>query len=190
MQSEQAVTDVHNAMDAGFDGFALNTHTISSSEEWNTNALDYLFAAAEGTDFKLFISFDMSWKLEIPKLAPFLAPYAKKEAYYKVDGKAFVSTYKGGDKENSEWDSGFIQPLKSTHGVTPFFVPNFDDSDGYRSGVFNSFPVLDGVFSWEAAWPGPGNTIANVSDEVDKDVLKQARDAGKAYMMRESIQIA
>jgi glucan endo-1,3-alpha-glucosidase len=186
MTSAEAVTDIQDALNAGFDGFALNTHTISSSDSWNTDALDYLFAAASGTSFKLFISFDMSWGLDVSQLAAFLAPYASQSAYYKVSGQAFVSTYTGGTISNSQWDSGFIQPLISTYGITPFFVPDFDDFSGYPTGVFSSYPILNGVFSWESAWPSPGNTPANVSDSIDSAALQEARAAGKIYMMRKS----
>ena len=184
MTRAEAVTDIHDALNAGFDGFALNTHTISSSDTWNTDALNYLFAAASGTSFKLFISFDMSWGLNVSSLAAFLAPYASQSAYYKVNGQAFVSTYTGGTISNSQWESGFIQPLISTYGITPFFVPDFDDFSGYPTGVFSSYPILSGLFSWETAWPSPGTTLANVSANVDSAALREAHAAGKAYMMR------
>lgn len=189
MTSAQAVTDVQNAIMAGFDGFALNTHSISPSDTWNTDALNYLFAAATGTNFKLFISFDMSWGLEVMHLAAFLAPYATQSAYYKVNGQAFVSTYTGGTISNSAWLSEFIQPLTSTYGIIPYFVPNFDDFSGYPTRVFSSYPILSGIFSWESAWPSPGTTSADVSDSVDAAALQQAHASGKVYMMRESIHI-
>jgi glucan endo-1,3-alpha-glucosidase len=184
MTAAEAVSDVNLAMSAGFDGFALNTHSISSSDAWNTNALNYLFDAASGTSLKLFISFDMSWGLDVTQLAAFLAPYAKQSAYYKVDGRPFVSTYSGGTISNSQWNTGFIQPLISTHGITPYFVPDFDDFSGYPTGVFSTYPILDGVYSWESAWPSPGTAPANVSDGIDSAALQQARAAGKTYMMR------
>ncbi|KAJ2959214.1 hypothetical protein NQZ79_g5296 [Umbelopsis isabellina] len=183
MTSAEAVTDVKDAIAAGFDGFALNTHTISSSDTWNTDALNYLFAAAQGTAFKLFISFDMSWGLDVSSLAAFLAPYAANSAYYKVNGAAFISTYTGGTISNSEWQSDFITPLQSTYGITPYFVPDFDDFSGYPTGVFSAYPILSGVYSWESAWPSPGTTIANVSDSVDSAALSEAHSAGKVYMM-------
>lgn len=187
MTKAEAVTDVQDAVAAGFDGFALNTHSISSSDEWNTDAIDYLFAAAAGTEFKLFISLDMSWGLDVAQLATFLAPFVKKDEYYKVDGKAFISTYTGGKISNDEWKSGLIDPLTTTHGVAPFFVPNFDDYDGYPTGIFKAYPILDGVFNWESAWPAIGSTPANVSDKLDEAALKEAHAAGKFYMMRKSI---
>ncbi|KAJ5312620.1 hypothetical protein N7508_003450 [Penicillium antarcticum] len=183
MTSAEAVIDVRDAMNAGFDGFALNTHTISATDTWNINALNDLFAAAAGTNFKLFISFDMSWGLDVTKLAAFLAPYASQGAYYKVNGQAFVSTFTGGTISNAQWDSGFIQPMTSTYGIKPFFVPNFDDFSGYPNGVFSSYPILNGAFSWESAWPAPGHTPTNVSSQVDSAALQQARAAGKVYMI-------
>ncbi|OKL58258.1 hypothetical protein UA08_06459 [Talaromyces atroroseus] len=183
MTAAEAVTDVNDAIAAGFDGFALNTHTISSSDTWNTNALDYLFEAAAGTDFKLFISFDMSWGLDVSSLAGFLATYVAKEAYYFVDGKAFISTYTGGTISNSEWDNDFIIPLQETYDITPYFVPNFGDYSGYPTGVFDAFPILSGVFTWESAWPYSGNTPENVSDTVDAEALAEAHAAGAVYMM-------
>lgn len=187
MTSDEAVTDIQDAMNAGFDGFALNTHTISSSDTWNTDALNYLFTAAAGTNFKLFISFDMSWGLDVTQLAAFLAPYASKDAYYTVNGQVFISTYTGGTISNSVWKSGLIDPLTSTYGINPYFVPNFGDFSGYPTGVFSAYPILNGVFSWESAWPSPGTTPVNVSDTVDSAALQEARAAGKTYMMRESI---
>lgn len=185
MTSAEAIIDVRDAMNAGFDGFALNTHTISPSDTWNINTLNYLFAAASGTDFKLFISFDMSWGLDVTKLAAFMAPYAIQDPYYRVNGQAFVSTFTGGTISNVQWNSGFIQPMISSYGIKPFFVPDFDDFSGYPNGIFSSYPILSGVFSWESAWPAPGNTPTNVSSQVDSAALQQARAAGKLYMMRQ-----
>ncbi|GAM35240.1 glucan endo-1,3-alpha-glucosidase [Talaromyces pinophilus] len=183
MTAAEAVTDVNDAIAAGFDGFALNTHTISSSDTWNINALNYLFTAAAGTNFKLFISFDMSWGLDISNLAAFLAPYVAKEAYYFVDGKAFISTYTGGTISNSAWNSEFIVPLQQTYGITPYFVPNFGDYSGYPTGVFSAYPILSGVFTWESAWPAAGTSPTNVSDSVDAQALAEAHASGAVYMM-------
>ena len=186
MTSAEAVTDVQDAKAAGFDGFALNTHTISSSDTWNTDALGYLFDAAAGTGFVLFISFDMSWDLDVSDLAAFLAPYVAEEAYYKIDGQAFVSTYSGGTTDDQDWLSEFIQPLESNYGITPFFVPDFDNWSGYPNGFFSAYPDMSGAFSWESAWPSPGTTVANVSDSVDQTMLEQAHAVNKVYMMRKS----
>ncbi|KAL4866187.1 glycosyl hydrolase family 71-domain-containing protein [Aspergillus spectabilis] len=186
MKPEQAPTDIRDAINAGFDGFALNTHTLESTDEWNLNAMQWLFDAARGTNFKLFISFDMSWGLDTTRLPAFLARFSGHESYYKVDGKPFVSTFWGGEIPNSQWESDFIQPLIANQSK-PFFVPDFDDWFGWPNDFVHSFPVTDGAFSWEAAWPAPGTGQSTISDTVDRNILTQAIAAGRVYMMPLSI---
>ncbi|KAJ0415233.1 glycosyl hydrolase family 71-domain-containing protein [Aspergillus carlsbadensis] len=182
MRAEQAPTDIRDAINAGFNGFALNTHTLASTDQWNLNAIQWLLDAARGTNFRLFLSFDMSWGLDTKGLGAFLQRFSTHESYYRVDGKPFVSTFWGGNIPNSQWESDFIRPLAGTNS-TPFFVPDFDDWSGWPNDVFGNFPSLDGVFSWEAAWPAPGTGQVPVSDAIDRNVLAQARAAGKVYMM-------
>lgn len=187
MTSTEASQDITSAIAAGFDGFALNTHTISASDTWNTDAITYLLNAAAGTSFKMFLSFDMSWNLDVSGLGSFLAQFSNHSQYYTTsDGRPWVSTYSGGSAvSNEQWDSEFIQPLVA-RGILPYFVPDFDDWPGYPAGFFDSFPVVDGAFSWESAWPGAGTVAANVSDSVDESLIEQAHAAGKVYMMRPS----
>ena len=186
MTSAEASQDITDALAAGFDGFALNTHTISASDTWNTDAITFLLDAASGTTFKMFLSFDMSWGLDVSSLSAFLTQFSNHSQYYTTsDGRPWVSTYSGGSAvSNDEWNSKFVQPLK-TQGVTPYFVPDFDDWPGYPTGFFDAFPVVDGAFSWETAWPSPGTSAANVSDSVDESLIEQAHAMGKVYMMRE-----
>lgn len=184
MVSDEATKDVQDAIAAGFDGFALNTHSISSSDAWNTDAIGYLLDAASGTSFKMFISFDMSWGLDVSGLPDFLLQFSNHSQYYTTDdGRPWVSTYSGGTTSNSDWDSSFRQPLEA-QGVNPFFVPNFDNWSGYPTGFFDEFTTVDGALSWEVAWPGAGSTVSNVSDSVDSTLVKDAHAAGKVYMMR------
>lgn len=184
MTSTEATQDITDAIAAGFDGFALNTHTISSTDTWNTDAINYLLDAASGTPFKMFLSFDMSWGLDVSSLGSFLTQFSNHSQYYTTsDGRPWVSTYSGGSSvSNDQWNSEFIQPLVA-QGVTPYFVPDFDDWPGYPTGFFDAFPVLDGAFSWESAWPGAGTVAANVSDSMDESLIEQAHGAGKVYMM-------
>ncbi|KAL7821817.1 glycoside hydrolase family 71 protein [Trichoderma gracile] len=181
MTPDEAVKDVKDAKAVGFDAFALNTHDITSS--WALNALQYLFDAADQNGFKLFISFDMSWRTITPSQIPsFLLNYISRPSYYTIAGRPFVSTYDGGFIANSDWVSGFQQPLVS-QGINPYFVPSFGDSSGWPNNFFSSYPSADGVFSWESAWPDPGTTISNVSDVVDQNLAQQARAANKIFMM-------
>ncbi|CRG83032.1 hypothetical protein PISL3812_00380 [Talaromyces islandicus] len=183
MVEDEAAKDVKDAIAAGFDGFALNTHSISSSDSWNTDAINYLLDAASGTSFKMFISFDMSWGLDVAGLGDFLVQFSNHSQYYTTaDGRPWVSTYSGGSTSNSDWNTLFKQPLQA-QGVNPFFIPDFDDWSGYPTGFFDEYTVVDGALSWEVAWPGAGSTVSNVSDSVDSTLIKDAHAAGKVYMM-------
>ncbi|KAL5335314.1 glycosyl hydrolase family 71-domain-containing protein [Aspergillus crustosus] len=86
---EQAPTDIRYAIAAGVDGFALNTHTLKTTDIWNLNAMHWLFDAAAGTNFQLFISFDTSWGLDTKRLGFLLSWFSNHESYYKVDGRPF-----------------------------------------------------------------------------------------------------
>lgn len=184
MVSDEATKDVKDAIAAGFDGFALNTHSISSSDTWNTDAIGYLLDAASGTSFKMFLSFDMSWGLDVSGLPDFLLQFSNHSQYYTTDdGRPWVSTYQGGSTSNSDWNTSFRQPLEA-QGVNPFFIPDFDDWSGYPTGFFDEFTSVDGALSWEVAWPGAGSAVSNVSDSVDSTMVKDAHAAGKVYMMR------
>lgn len=187
MTSTEASQDITDAIAAGFDGFALNTHTISDTDTWNTDAITYLLNAASGTPFKMFLSFDMSWNLDVSGLGSFLTKFSNHSQYYTTsDGRPWVSTYSGGSSvSNDQWDTEFVQPLVAQGIKKPYFVPDFDDWTGYPTGFFDSFPVVDGAFSWESAWPGSG--AANVSDSVDESLIEQAHAVGKVYMMRPSL---
>jgi hypothetical protein len=73
MTADEAVQDVQDAIAVGFDGFALNTHDVTSS--YATDAISDLFAAASGTNFKLFISCDVSWGSGGSSLSDFASLY-------------------------------------------------------------------------------------------------------------------
>jgi glucan endo-1,3-alpha-glucosidase len=194
MTANEAVTDVQDAINAGFDAFALN---VASTDDWSTTAISYLFSAANnnaGSDFKLFFSFDMTRFSNPSQFLPLLEQYASNDSYLLQNGQPFVSTFGGGassytfgqDNANDGWDVAFRQPLQSK-GIDPFFVPNFDDWTGYPSGFFDAFSVVDGVFSWEAAWPEVNAGMVNESDSIDQAALQGAQAANKVYMMRKWI---
>ncbi|PON30855.1 hypothetical protein TGAM01_v200275 [Trichoderma gamsii] len=182
MNATDAVQDVTDAKAVGFDAFALNTHDIT--DPWALEALGYLFDAADQNGFKLFMSFDMSWRTTIaPSQIPsFLLNYISRPSYYTVSGRPLVSTYDGGFITNSDWLSGFKQPLQA-QGINPYFIPNFGDWSGWPNNFFSTYTVADGVFSWESAWPATNTGKSNVSDSVDQNLLQQARAAGKVYLM-------
>jgi glucan endo-1,3-alpha-glucosidase len=161
-----------------------------SLEDWSTEAVDSLFTAAEGTDFRLFFSFDMTHFTDPSQFLPILEQYVSHDNYYLYGSKPFVSTFDGGQltfgssSPNAGWQSNFKDAL-SDAGVDVFFVPDFDDASGYLDSFFDIFTVVDGAFSWESAWPYEDAGFANVSDTVDNTMIDAAHAASKIYMMRE-----
>lgn len=189
MTDSEAVQDVSDAKAAGFDAFALN---VPGTDSWATNAIQLLFNAARSDgSFKLFFSFDMTHFNSPSQFLPLITQYANDSAYFQQNGRPFLSTFNGGtmtfgqSTPNDGWNTALLQPLQAQR-ITPFFVPDFDDWSGYPNGFFNAFPVVDGAFSWESAWPTVGQGKVNVSDSVDQTMIETAHAAGKVYMMRKS----
>ena len=189
---DEAVQDVQDAQQMSLDAFALNVQDVSSS--WSTSAIQLLFEAAESNNFKLFFSFDMSVLDQPSTFLPLFLQYQNSSAYYYHDGRPFVSTFDGGSQSfgasspGEGWQTQFKDPL-AAQGINPFFVPDFDDYGGatYDATFFADYPVVDGVMSWESAWPEISEGLVNVSSAKDQAGQQAAHDAGKLYMMREYI---
>ncbi|KAB8754769.1 hypothetical protein FH972_026558 [Carpinus fangiana] len=181
--ADHANTDVSQAKNIGIDAFALNVGSLLPfATDASTGAIPLLFNAADNLGFKLFFSFDM-YALGDTDPSQFLAlvsQYQGRSSYYQVDGRPFVSTFNGATKTfgqadaNSGWQNAFQNAQ-----VTPYFVPDFDDFNGYPNGIVSAFPYPDGFFSWESAWPASSQGIANVSSDTDLAVISQTQPAGK-----------
>lgn len=165
----------------GFDGFALNVREPNA--DYATNCIRQMFAAAAGTDFKLFFSLDMNGNNDAAQFAS-LFSYFDDQAYLKVgeDGRPFVSTFWGGNLGQDQW-----RTLKEEHDI--YFVPSFDDANGYYDnpqGFFEKWgDIIDGAFNWETAWPPAEDNPANVSSTADSEFLEAASAVGKDFMMCE-----
>ncbi|GME50427.1 putative glucan endo- -alpha-glucosidase agn1 protein [Neofusicoccum parvum] len=186
---EQAHTDVREAKSVGFDAFVLNVQNVK--DDWSLTALSWVFSAAEAADFKLLFSFDMDVLADPVDFLPLFVQYQAHPAYYHYQGHPFVSTFQGGRKSfdlphpNEGWTLKFRAELQDRYGIIPFFVPDFDDHGGaaYDNDFFNRYPVVDGVFSWETAWPFDSDGRNDVSSAADEIGLQCAHHAGKVYMM-------
>lgn len=186
--ADHAKTDITNAIAMGLDAFALN---LLGTETWSTDAVGDLFNATQGTNFKLFFSFDMTHFTSPSQFIPLLEQYVNHPNYYQYRSSSngslpFVSTYNGGTLTfgASDPNSGWTEYFRNNLTTDIFFVPDFDDAAGYPNGFFDTFSVVDGAFSWEIAWPNAGSGKVNVSDGVDSTMITQAHAAGKIYMMR------
>ncbi|CAM1506137.1 Fc.00g057780.m01.CDS01 [Cosmosporella sp. VM-42] len=177
-------TDIDNAISVGFDGFALNVGDPTA--DYTKTTIDYLFNYAATKNFKLFISMDIAQLNGLGKnlgdYYPLLSGHLGAAAWYKgPNGFPFLSTFSDGGYTNTAWSS-----FKQTYANQLYFVPDFDSTQGYYTadpGWWSYWGgVVDGVFSWESAWPNVGNT--NAGDiSLDQTVVAGTKSHGKSYMM-------
>ncbi|KAG4222801.1 hypothetical protein PC116_g28725, partial [Phytophthora cactorum] len=101
-------------------------------------------------------------------------------AHLKYNDLPVVSSYSGGNLGPDTWRN-----FKSTNNV--YLIPNPEADGNYYNnpaGFFQSWgDAIDGVFSWETAWPETSERPLNVSSERDAAVKSAADAAGKAYVM-------
>ncbi|KAE9373753.1 glycoside hydrolase family 71 protein [Stipitochalara longipes BDJ] len=148
--------DIDDAKALGFSGFALNVG--DPTQTFVQTTLDYMFEHAKAVGFKLYISIDL---------------YASGNASYSSGGYTNDTWL--------SWRGGLAGDI--------FFMPDFDETDGYYQAAGGWWyywgPVVDGIFSWETAWPARagfgGKSPGDVS--VDVPVLAGAHAHDKAYMM-------
>jgi len=162
----------------GIDGFALNV----GSDEWQTErvASAYAAAAALGTGFKLFLSFDMTVIPcasvgDMQRLQKYVMDYKSHPNQMFVGGRVFVSTFAG---EGCRFgagspNDGWVSTLKSASMPPVWFVPSFF----VDPATFPSITVMDGYFPWNAGWPMGNSTI---TFDADKAVISQL--GGRSYM--------
>ncbi|KAI1496386.1 glycoside hydrolase family 71 protein [Biscogniauxia marginata] len=178
--TDHAQQDIDQAIEVGFDAFALNVG--SPDADWAKNTLRQLFDYASGKEFKLFFSFDFYGNGDISAHQALYDQFKDEAAYlrYGPDDLPVVSSYSGGAIGADAW-RGF----KTANGV--YLIPNVEAAENYYSQPAAFFQdwgdVVDGVFSWETSWPDTSDTPVNVSSARDEDVKAAADAAGKAYMM-------
>lgn len=151
--------DIELASAKGFDGFALNV----GRDDWQPSRVTDAYAAAKGTNFKLFLSLDMSSlpcasAADIKALQNWTSTYISNSNQLMYNGKALVSTFAGegctyGGNYQSTW-SAF------KNGLNVHFAPAlFIDIANYQS-----LSWLDGAFSWNNGWPIQLTDSSSTSD--------------------------
>jgi len=168
--------DITLAMDAGIDAFALNCgYPDSNIPTQVANA--FAAAAALGSNFKLFFSFDYlgggeTWPATgSNSVASYLNQYVSKPAYFKYQGIPFVSSFEG-TGNIADWAQG--GPIRSAAGNL-YFVPDWTSLG--PSGISSHLNNIEGFFSWDM-WP---EGATNKTDS--SDLAWQAATPGKTYMM-------
>ncbi|QRV84039.1 alpha-1,3-glucanase [Ceratobasidium sp. AG-Ba] len=119
---ETWLADVKLASANGIDAFALNV----GSDDWQKDRVDDAFNAAEsGTGFKMFMSFDMSLRIDL----------------------CGRKLYLWRRHTRTGWKQQFTDQLTGENAA--MFVPSFF-MDPTR---FKSFAAMDGAFNWNGGWP-------------------------------------
>ncbi|EIN03509.1 glycoside hydrolase family 71 protein [Punctularia strigosozonata HHB-11173 SS5] len=172
------LNDITQASAMGIDAFALNF----GSDPWQPNQIAnaYAAAAAHGSSFKLFLSFDMT---SIPcasagdaaNIGHALNQYASHPSQFWYKDRPYTSTF-GGERctfGTGDVNSGWTSAVRNGVSTPYSFVPGFFTDPN----TFGSYPVVDGEFNWNGAWPMSG------SDETfDSDGSYIASDNGKLFM--------
>lgn len=171
----------------GLDGFVLNVGDPKPS--YVRNNFDYMFNYTRdnyGGKFGLFVSMDIQTAGGADEYTELYRAYRDHEAYYKgPNGKSFLSTFDAKGLTNVQWQSFLNQ-----FGNSTYFVPDFDDKKGYYEAAPEWWDfwggLVDGLFSWEAAWP-PANTGLGGAfpGDISLDLAVQAGALarGKTYMI-------
>lgn len=123
---------------------ALNT----AVDDYEVSRYPDAFAAAEAANFKLFISFDMTYDWASDDMVSLVQTYASSSAYYLWNGVPLVSTYDGDNQDNDFWQGfkGDLENAGITISLAPAFVDYRDPSEA--TGMFNTYTSIDGFFNW------------------------------------------
>jgi glucan endo-1,3-alpha-glucosidase len=181
LQDDHALQDVQRALGLGVSAFALNVGTCP--ESWCVPAIQSLFAATEGTDFKIFFSLDLYSQPDPYAFVDLINEYFAHPNYYRggPDSAPMLSTFLDAGWGPDGW-AEFLAAL----GTKPYFVPMFDQAQGYYTDPESFWAawtdVLDGCFSWEQSWPGRSESHANVTWDADASVMAVTHSLGKTYM--------
>lgn len=146
--------------------------------------MQQLFDYARDKPFKLFLSFDFYAAGDIAAHQEFFNLWKGQAAYltYGPNNLPVVSSYSGGSLGPDVWRN-----FKETNNV--YLLPNLEGDADYYSNPTAFFQkwgdAIDGVFTWETAWPEASDTPVNVTSEKDAAIKGAADGAGKSYMMGE-----
>lgn len=159
-------SDISLAQKAQIDGFTMN---IASQDPNTDNVLRTAFSAAEGKNFKLFLSFDYlstgAWAKEA--VIQKINQYSSSSAYFKQNGRPLVNTFEG-VQNTGDWAE-----IKANTGA--YFVPDWSSLG--PTGLHPYMDIIDGALNW-GAWPYGASDMTTDLDTAYMNVL-----ASKTYMM-------
>ena len=147
--------DIVRALELGIDAFALNI----GPDSWESARVADAYQAAQnvatitGKVFKVFISFDLSFAFTADQINTYIESYATHPNQFMYQNGVFVSTFSGegttfGESNiNDGWQLQ-IKNVLAKKGISIYFVPEWSALD--PNGIFQKYPVMDGILSWNA----------------------------------------
>lgn len=193
-------TDIAAAQQIGIDGFALNWVPPNCQDDlsWQAARIDDAYTAAAQMNFKLMLSFDMSWTScsiywNQTYMAQSISRYSGSPATYRWNSNVLVSTY-GGDTV-SQYGNQFFQGLKDmmksycaitlSPALTSYASNAQTSATQAASSLVSDYPSIDGYLNWQA-WPL--NVQQNITATPDLAFQSQMKQAGRTgpYIMGES----
>ncbi|KAJ4235468.1 hypothetical protein NW757_013509 [Fusarium falciforme] len=181
--------DIKDAKTIGIDGFSLN---IGKPDRALVRAtMNDMFDFAAGQDFGLHISMDL-WAAGNPPDRKYMPDYKSlfvdffgHPAYDRgANGFPMVTTFSSGGTDNLTWEDWRDQFAQQV-----FVIPNLDAIPGYwefHPGFWEHWgQVVDGLFSWESAWPlreGKGGAFPG-DIGPDMPLIKGMKTYKKKYMI-------
>ncbi|EKG13600.1 Glycoside hydrolase family 71 [Macrophomina phaseolina MS6] len=186
-------TDIEDAVTMGLDGFSLNIGDPRQSFVRESLNAMFDYTRDNHPNFKLFISMDL-WaagdtkpKQSATDFLSLVKDYKGHGAYQLAgpDNLPFVTTFADGGLNNVTWNE-----WRDELDNKIFFIPDFDGTEGY----YDSDPgwwahwqnTVDGLASWESAWPFRAGYGGEYPGDVspDETVLQGATNHSKPYMIR------
>ncbi|KAI0785282.1 glycoside hydrolase [Abortiporus biennis] len=154
------VREIKLASASGIDAFALNIGT----DYWQPDHVKAAYDAAQqsGTDFKMFISFDMSVfpcssSDNAAALRKYITDFSNHPSQLKYNGKVFASTFAGesctfgAGNSPDGWKTQFTQHPDLQGDNAVHFVPSFFIDPSTQFSQYNG--VIDGMFNFNSGWP-------------------------------------
>ncbi|KAI0696170.1 glycoside hydrolase family 71 protein [Cytidiella melzeri] len=174
--------DMASARSIGIDGFALNMN----ANDYEASKLFDAYAAAatfSNPDFKLFISFDMSYTWSVSDMISIVVAHAGSPAQFQWKGDVLVSTYSGdtGSYANDAFWSGFKSGL-ADQGVSISLAPAFTTfrDPSLASSLLSTYPSIDGFMNW---WSWPNDVLANLTTDTDVAYQSAMKQRTGPYIM-------
>lgn len=135
------VDDIRKIQEKGVDALALNI----GGDAWQRQQVASAYAAASelGTNFKLFLSFDLTAiGCDLNDLVDRVNQFANHPNQFHVGGRPMISSFAGKCLGNDGWAN-----LKArTNGYLMPFIEAIE-------GQYNAWPSLDSWLCWGCAWP-------------------------------------